>query len=93
MDEHQDREIQETGGKDGARCLTCRSRWIVGNLEEEQVWEKALSPVQGVQGLGGSRGWGLNQARAQETDLVDTRLLMVVETWGTAECVQRKVCE
>lgn len=63
----------------------------MGNWEEEQVWEKALNPVQGVQGLVGSRGWGLNQA--QETDLVDTRLLMVVETWGTAECVQRKVCE
>lgn len=54
MDEHQNREIQETVGKDGARCLTCRSRWIMGNWEEEQVWKKALSPVQGVQGLVGS---------------------------------------
>lgn len=90
MDEHQDREIQETGGKDGASCLTYRSRWIVGNWEEEQVWEKAFSLVQGVQGLGGSRGWGPKQDRAQETDLVGTRLLMVVETWGTA--VQR-MCE
>ena len=54
MNEHQDREIQGIGGKDGAGCLTCRSRWIMGNWEEEHVWEKALSPVQGVQGLVGS---------------------------------------
>ena len=52
MDEHQDMEIQETGGKDGARCLTCRSRWILGNWEEEQGRGSCLSG-QGTRSRGG----------------------------------------
>lgn len=53
MDEHQDREVQETEVSDGAGCLTCRSRWIMGNWGGGAGLGEGIEPSAGCTGSSG----------------------------------------